>query len=193
MTDPSDRANERIEAALAQLGAEHEPPAGWEARVLAATQAPSHRPWWRSWWTVAVPGLVLAAAAVLVVPRMVAAPAPLALAVEFTNDAVHRGGDTPGIATLGDIAHIVVTGGGEPRALWIYHGETLLLQCPGAPECRITAHAIAVDVAVKRVGDYRFIALPQAAVPAPTGSYDADLAALQRARIEYRERKWTVP
>jgi predicted DNA-binding protein (UPF0251 family) len=36
----------RIEDALAQLGAEHEPPPGWEARVLAATHVTRRRPWW---------------------------------------------------------------------------------------------------------------------------------------------------
>jgi len=48
MTDPNERSNartevasmERIEAALAGLGAEHDPPPGWEGRVALHQIAP---------------------------------------------------------------------------------------------------------------------------------------------------------
>ncbi|HMG54876.1 MAG TPA: hypothetical protein VK601_15370 [Kofleriaceae bacterium] len=191
MSDPSDRANERIEAALAKLGAEYEPPPGWEARVLAATQAAPRRPWWRSWWAFATPGLVLAAAAVILVIVAIPQRSPAApeIAVRLVHGKTYRGDDTPAV---GDIAHIAVTGGG-PRALWIYHRDALVMQCPGAPECRIDGHAIAVDLALELVGEYRIIALDPAAAPTPSKSYDADLAALQRARVEYRERTLNVP
>ena len=39
-------SNDRIEEALVRLGAEHEPPPGWEARVLAAVRPPRRRVWW---------------------------------------------------------------------------------------------------------------------------------------------------
>ena len=65
MTAPSDAGGpgnpdglepiSRIEAALARLGAEHEPPVGWEARVLAATAPPPRRAWW--WLAIAMKAL----------------------------------------------------------------------------------------------------------------------------------------
>src|SRR6185295_11711421 len=79
-------SNQRIEAALAQLGAEYEPPLGWEARVLAATRA--RRPWW--WY--AMPGFAVTALAVCAVALWPTAALPaLALSVEVQHPAPVRG------------------------------------------------------------------------------------------------------
>lgn len=89
MTEPISR----IEAALARLGEEHEPPPGWEARVLAVTalqaqpQPPSVQPHpeppaQRRWWWVMVPTMALAAAAVLVLV-VVRPPTPSQLALNI--------------------------------------------------------------------------------------------------------------
>ena len=94
-------SNQRIEEALAQLGAEYEPPLGWEARVLAATRA--HRPWWR----YARPGFAVAALAVCAVALWpTAAPTELTLSVEVQHSAPVRGregqvGDTVRISAMG--------------------------------------------------------------------------------------------
>lgn len=45
MTDP----DRRLEHAIRQLGADLEPPPGWEARVLAAVEPRRRRGWARGW------------------------------------------------------------------------------------------------------------------------------------------------
>jgi hypothetical protein len=189
----------RIEAALARLGAEYEPPPGWEARVLAATAmlAPCP-PWWRRWrwrwrwrWSIA-PGLALAGAAAALVAYLAPggeAPA-LALHVDIAHRAPMRGPD----AVVGDVAHIVASGGGE-RELWIYRDEAaLVMRCPGAPACRIADGSTAVDFALTQVGRYTVVALARpAALSALPGTYDEDLAAARRAGAELQQQTIDVP
>jgi hypothetical protein len=174
MTD----ANQRIEAALARLGEEHEPPAGWEQRVLDAVRAPPAR---RPWWHYAAPGLALAAAAVVALLVIRPPAAPLALHIERSRDNRMRGDD----AALGDVLHIAVTGGSGRRAIWVYRNGASVLRCPGAPACRTADGGLAVDVTLDLVGTYKVVALggiPDA-MPAPTGGYDADTAAARQAGV----------
>lgn len=189
MSDPNERstegANERIEAALARLGAEHEPPPGWEARVLAAVGATERRRWW--WY--AAPGVALAAAALaLVVLRQ--PPPALALVVNVEPSTLVRG---PG-ASPGDIARITVSGGKGPRAIWVYHEEVqLVLRCPGDARCRVSDASTEVDLTLTSAGAYTVVALTAVpGLPALEGSYAADTAAARRAGLDIRQHQLVV-
>jgi hypothetical protein len=182
VTAPVDRAGARIEAALSQLGAEHEPPPGWENRVLAAVRdEPRHRPWWQ----FAAPAVVVAAAAVLlVVVVMPPRPRELALDLEFDRQPVTRG-DQPDERRVGEIVHATASGGGRNRAIWVYRNElALVIACPRDPICRVSGNAVSVDVVLGTVGEYKILALSSdAALPEPRGNYDADAAAAMRADL----------
>ena len=181
MTEPNERSTERIEAALTRLGAEHEPPPGWEARVLAAVSATEQRRWWR----LAVPGGALAAVAAAAVVAVVWVPGPppaLALSVDVQHRTLTRGDDY----SAGDVAHIAVSGGKGPRAIWVYHEEVqLVLRCPGDPRCRVSDASTEVDLMLTSPGAYTLVALDTAAdLPSLTGTYDADTAAAKDAGID---------
>ncbi len=189
MTDPNERSNERsnqrIEAALARLGAEHEPPPGWEMRVLAAVGATRRR-----WWAYAAPGVALAAAAVVALVVLRRPPPALALNVEVKHSARFRGDD----ASVGDVAHVVVSGGKGPRAIWVYREDVqLVLRCPGDPACRVSEASTEVDLPLTSAGNYTVVALTAASnLPAPTGIYGADTAAARDAGIDVRQYHLTV-
>ena len=177
-------SNQRIEAALAQLGAEYEPPLGWEARVLAATRA--RRPWW--WY--AMPGFAVTALAVCAVALWpTAAPPALALSVEVQHPAPVRGRE----GQVGDTVRITATGGDGERAIWVYRDEQqLVLRCPGASSCAASPSGIQVDFVPRQVGTYTIVALTGQRLPLPAGAYDNDTAAARRAGIMFREDKLTV-
>lgn len=165
----------RIEAALTRLGAEHEPPVGWQARVLAATAARKQRPWW--WF--AMPAVALAVIAIYVVVRPPAKDQELALALPLEqHGAVVRGT----AAHVGDIMHATATGGGHYRAVWVYRGNHLLIACPGAAQCRSAGDATIADVELRLIGDYTIVAVASSSpVPPPMGTLDNDLANAQKA------------
>src|SRR5262245_59938181 len=141
MTDPSTR----LERAIAQLGAEHEPPPGWQAQVLAAIEAtkqpkPSLWTWLRRWWyAVATPVLVAGTATVLL---FAGRPSPLLLATDVKlpdSTRVVRGDPNRSRdhVPLGSRIMLTVQGGKEHRALWVYRDEReLLARCPGQPACQ---------------------------------------------------------
>ena len=184
---------ERIEAALAQLGAEHEPPVGWEARVLAAIRTEQPR---RSWWRIAVPALTLATAAGIAV--FILWPRPLVLDVLAETPRVH--GATRGLERMRgegaeeravhDVVHVAVSGGAGRRAIRVYRNETeIVMSCPADPACRVSRDGIAVDVALDKVGDYMIVAIASKdALPDMPGTYDADTAAAIKAKATLRQR-----
>lgn len=191
MTD----ANQRIEAALARLGEEHEPPAGWEQRVLDAVRAPPAR---RPWWQYAAPVFALAGAtavALLLLWRQ-----PLDLVVERSRDKPMR--DAPrgdpqtsgrekirgGQVALGDVLHIAATGGSGRRAIWVYRNGKPVVRCPEGPACSTADGGLAVDVTVDLVGTYKVVALSRIpdAMPAlgdGDTSHDADIAAARQVGV----------
>jgi hypothetical protein len=179
----------RIEAALSRLGAEHEPPVGWEARVLAATAPPRRR----AWWWFAMPALLAAAAAAVIVLRPPARPSALQLAmvVEKRAGVVRASGPEPG---LGDVVHATAAGGGPYRGVWVYRNETaLVLQCPGGAQCRRDDDTVTADVALDAIGTYQIVALSStAALPVPTGRFDDDLAAAERANVTVSRQALTI-
>ena len=194
MTAPLDR----IEAALAQLGAEHEPPAGWEARVLAAVRSEQLR---RPWWRIAVPALTLATAAgiaVLVIRSK--PPGPLVLEVVAESLTPVRGepagpkrmdAERVEERAVHDIVHVAASGGAGQRAIRVYRNETeLVMACPGNLACRVSHDGITVDVTLDKVGDYAIVAIAsEQALPAMPGTYDADTAAAIKANAAHSKRK----
>ena len=185
MTDSNERRDQRIEAALARLGAEHEPRVGWEARVMAAVATPRRR-----WWMYAGPAVAFAAAAAVALVVVRPPPPALALNVGVQRSALYRGNE----ASAGDVAHIAVTGGKGPRAIWVYHEEVqLVLRCPGDPRCRISDDSTEADLTLSSAGTYTVVGLTAASgLPQLTGSYDADTAAAKDAGLEVRQYRLTV-
>lgn len=170
MTEPIDR----IEAALTRLGAEHEPPVGWQARVLAATAPRKRKPWW--WFAVPVAALAVVAP-IVVLSQPKHQNLQLAVTVEKPS-AVARGAS----ANVGDIVHAIATGGRHHRAVWVYRNEHLLVACPGAAQCRSSGEVTMVDVGLTVMGSYTIVALTSnSPVPPPTGAFDLDLANAQKA------------
>ena len=193
MTEPPDRSEARsearIEAALARLGAEHEPPPGWEARVLAATSARQARPW----WMYAAPAVALVAAAAIAIVVVWPRPArtALALQVRVESKQIRRG--TPADqatgriveAVLDDVVHVAVSAGTGARAIRVYRDDgPLVLSCPGDPVCHVSGDGIAVAFTPPAIGDYVILALAtSASLPPLPGSYSADIAALNQAGV----------
>jgi hypothetical protein len=176
MTDLEKHPIARIEAALAGLGAEHEPPAGWEARVLAAVSTPAPRPKLQLRWLLfaapAVAAVVIAIVIIVRPPRT--GPLQLALAVAKTA-VVDRG---PGYH-VGDVVHATATEGGAYRAVWVYHDDALMLACPGAPQCRSTKDGLTAEVTLTLHGEYKVVAVAsRSSIPAPGGTFDLDVARL---------------
>jgi hypothetical protein len=176
-------SEQRIEAALARLGVEYEPPLGWQARVLAATQ-PARRPW----WGYALPAAAVAAAALCVV-QFRQPPGALALDVDIAHRVAVRGPE----ALVGDAVRLTVSGGSGERALWVYRDERMVIRCPGDRACAVTDAGIAVALELAEVGSYSIVALAaDGALPLPSGSYDDDTAAARRAGIAIREDRLVV-
>lgn len=161
----------QLEAAFRRLGAEHEPPAGWQARVLAAAAAPPRR----SRWRIAVPVIALAALAVTLLLIFRPPPEPPALALAVSAE--RAGPQMRGAAMhLGEVLSARATGGAGERSIWIYRDDELVLACPGAPACSGSADAAVARLPLAAVGEYTIVALVGAAGLAPSGSLDADLA-----------------
>lgn len=184
-------ADDRIMRALAQLGAEHEPPVGWEHRVLAAIEEPPAR----SRWWFAIPLAALVVTAVLVVPHLVPKPEALVLAVERGPSATRLRGDGAATGRLvvahGDPIHAAVRGGGRHHAIWVYRdGAELIARCPGNPSgespnpaCRSSGEELTVDLTLHIIGSYQVVAWSsEAELPVPSGSYDTDVAAATAAQ-----------
>jgi hypothetical protein len=168
MTKPEPIA--RIEAALARLGAEHKPPVGWEARVLAAVTKPKPKPWW--WF--AFPVVALAVIALVVCFPRSPADQSLQLALDIEKGGVVVRGTS---AHVGDIVHATATGGGHHRAVWVYRDDHLVVACPGAPQCRRDGEATIADIVLDSTGEYTIVALTsKSPVPAPTGGFDQDVS-----------------
>jgi hypothetical protein len=167
----------RMEAALQRLGAEHEPPWGWETRVLAATRQRSRR---CNWW-LAIPAAALIALASISWPSPKPPDDNLALHVLWEPvGPIVRGNS----AHVGDRAHITATSADRYRAIWVYRNEhELVVACPAGLSCRRSGNTTTVDVTLLAVGSYTFVAVTSASpLPEPRGTYDSDRAAAEKAR-----------
>lgn len=198
MNDPSTR----LERAIAQLGAEHEPRAGWEARVLAAIEPKqpqrSLSAWLRRWWAgIAIPVLA-AGAAILLIHLRAPKPLEVAFAIEKDPTRVVRGGsaeDSGHVVVVPLHGHLVLTaeGGTGRRALWVYRGEReLVAACPGDPGCA-PGDEPRVVLPLEKIEQFQVLALSsEGALPRPTGRYDDDRAAVLGAHIDVKDREFKV-
>ncbi len=172
MTD----SNRRLERAIEQLGADLEPPPGWQARVLAAVEPRRRSGWARGW--LAIPALAPLALvlAVVLVPRLLRRePAPRVVSAELVTGSQAMRGPS-GIRAI-------ARGGEGHRAIWIYRdGRELVAQCPGHPACQSSGDALSLVLDSVPIGNYQVIALSSAAaLPAATGSPERDLGAATAA------------
>jgi hypothetical protein len=183
----------RIERALEQLGGEHEPPPGWEARVLAQIEDP--RPACpRRIWQLACPMVGVVAIAIAIAGTAARAPRPLALAIEPTHTGPRLRGDAP---TIGDLITATASGGEPYRAIWIYRGTALIAACPGGERgerCEATDDSQRAQFTLTTRGRYAVIALSSSLpLPPPRGSYDADLAAVAQLGEQIQVQKRYIP
>jgi serine/threonine protein kinase len=142
------------------------------------------------WWMYAGAGVTAATAAAMALVVVPPPPPALALNIHVQHSARDRGYE----ASPGDVAHIAVSGGQGPRAIWVFHDEVqLVLRCPGDPGCRIADASTEVDLPLTSGGRYTMVALTGAArLPALTGTYDADMAATKGAGIDVLQYHLTV-
>ena len=166
----------RIEAALAQLGADHVPPAGWEARVLAQTAGVSR---WRRLlqWRIAMP-LVAAGAVAAIVVAVFPRQRELALEVAYRSSGVVRGSSH----AVGDVVRATASGGQGHRALWVYCEDRLVLACPGGRGCQSSGDATIAELTLQTPGHYMIVALTaSAALSTSDGTFDDDVGGALRA------------
>ncbi|HET7504071.1 MAG TPA: hypothetical protein VFK02_23785 [Kofleriaceae bacterium] len=188
MTDPI----ARIEAALSHLGSDHEPPAGWENRVIAATGAPATKRWWPYW--VSALAIGTAGLTFLLIRDGKPAALELALAYDPPSHAVEiRGAANRGSSPeLGDTLRAVAKGG-QYRAVWVYRDERLISACPGAASCEYPSGETVAKVELNALGDYSVVALSGAVpLPPPAGSFDVDVSNATAAGAKVVTQKKTL-
>ena len=188
-----ERAHARIEAELAKLGAELSPPAGWQARVLAEVTAGAPSPW-RRWWRFALPA-VAAAVAIVVVLWAIRPPAATEVALAYDVDRSGRVVRSDAAVVVGDAVTVTAAGDAKHRAVWIYREERrLVLACPGAAGCSSKDDAVIATVKIELSGTYTLVVLTsREPLPVPTDSFDASLAAAERAGAKARREQLLVP
>lgn len=172
----------RLESALEQLGAEHEPPPGWQTRVLAAIDEPRGL---RRWWLA----LPVAAAIAICLSLVPSSPEPPSRALALRVDVVPTGPPMRGTAAVvGNYVHARATGGDCYRAIWVYRNEReLVVVCPGGLSCGSAGGATTAGVTLLTVGSYTFVAVTSASpLPALQGSYDDDRAAAERSGAQVK-------
>jgi hypothetical protein len=184
MTDPT----ARIEAALTHLGSEHEPPAGWEARVIAATTVPQRKPW----WLFAASALACAVGVAAVVGPRGWAAQDSALGVDINDVTSGRLVRSSGSHNVGDVVHLVAHGGGGYRAVWVYRHDQLVAACPGAAACSVARDATSLDLLVRAPGNYQVVGLSSVVPVVPLGARDGDVANAQTAGASVAPKPFTV-
>jgi hypothetical protein len=147
-------AEQRIGEQLAQSGEDLVPPPGWEDRVLAATRRAQRR---RTWW-LAMPAFAAAAAVVLWIAR----PPPVPVPPEVAFHATPKGSSTRSgpyavggkEANVGDEIEFRVQIHAPYVELWIYHGGDRPIRCPGAPVCSKSGGEIVATIPSAALPDY---------------------------------------
>lgn len=166
-------AYELLREQIAEVGADDEPPADWQARVQERIAERRRRPLW-GWALAPLGAAALAAALFFAVPRTPAAPS---LAQEIAQgDAVHRSGS----AAPGDrLVLRAETAGASNAELRVYrNGRDLLLRCPGATSCRRQGSELRVTWTLPSAGTYQAVlVLDDEPLPAPGKGLDPDAGA----------------
>lgn len=187
MSSATNESMARLEQAIARLGAEHEPPLGWQANVLAAIDADRERSWRGRWirWLAPAPALALGivAAALLWISGPDSSSAFLSIRRVSTLQVVRGGEDF----LLGDRLGIEAGCGVERCAIRVYRDEQFVVGCPGTGSCRVGGAGVGMDLELDRMGEYVIVAFPVGAAAFDRrGSVDADLDALRGVGIRRR-------
>jgi hypothetical protein len=170
------RAHERLRAGIAELGAEDEPPAGWQARVWERIeQRRERRRSWRQWWWVVPAGVAASLAALLLVRPP--GPQPPSLRAEIQAGAtVRRGAE----AQPGDLLRLqAATGGARHAEIRVYRNDReLVLRCPAKHPCALLLDA---------VGRYQpLLLLSRKPLPIPASDLETDTRAALAAGADIR-------
>ena len=182
-------AYERLSAEIAGLGAEDEPPVGWQARVWERLDQRRERrrfrwPGWRGW--IVPVGAVLAAS--LAALFLIRPPGPQlpSLRVEIQAGAtVRRGGE----AQPGDLLRLTAaTGGAQHAELRVYRNDTeLVLRCSTDLPCSRQGDELRAAVLLDTVGRYQPLLLrAEKPLPSPVSDLEKDTSAALAAGADVK-------
>jgi hypothetical protein len=174
---------ERLRAELADLGAEDEPPVGWQTRVWerldhGRERRERRRPRWlgRRGWMVPV-GVGLAASLAALFLIRPPGPLPPSLRVEVQAGAtVRRGGE----AQPGDLLRLTAaTGGARHAELRVYRNDTeLVLRCSTDRPCARRGEELRATVLLDAVGRYQPLLMrAESPLPPPVSDLEKDTSA----------------
>lgn len=166
---------ERLRADIAGLGADDEPPPGWQARVWSRIEERQERRWRHGWWLrLALPTAVGAVAATLLAVFLLRPipPAPPSLLAQIeAGETVRRGTE----AQPGDLLRLTATTGETPYAeLRVYRNDAeLVLRCSTEAPCTRQGTSLTATLRLDGVGRYTPLLL-HSAKPLPAGGGDLD-------------------
>ena len=188
-------AYEQLCAEIAALGAEDQPPVGWQARVWKRLdqgrerldqRRERRRSWWpgqRGWLVPA--GVAAAALAALLLIRP-PEPRPPSLRVEVqAGTTVRRGGE----AQPGDLLRLTAaTGGARHAELRVYRNDTeLVLRCSTDRPCSRQGDELRAAVLLDAVGRYQPLLMrAEKPLPSPVSDLEKDTTAALAAGADVR-------
>lgn len=167
---------QRLRQDIAGIGADDEPPAGWETRVWARIEERKRKPRW-IWFLAPVGAAALAATLFFAVPRTPSAPSLVQEVV--AGGSVRRAAG----AHPGDRLDLRAETAGSPHAeLRVYRNERdLVLRCPsdaGDPSCRRGGDGLRASLTLPSAGDYQaMLILDDQPLPPPGKGLDPDAGA----------------
>lgn len=167
-------AHERLRAGLAALGADDEPPPGWQARVWEKIEErKEQRKRHRGWLLWMVPALAGAAAVLIVLFLLRPTPpaAPSLVARVESGDTVRRGEE----AQPGDLLRLTATTGEAPYAeLRVYRNDAeMVLRCSTESPCTRQGQDLTATLVLDGIGRYTPLLLCSKK-PLPPGGGDLD-------------------
>jgi hypothetical protein len=185
-------AYERLRAELAALGAEDEPPVGWQARVWdrldhRRERRERRRPRWPGWrgWMVPVGVGLAASLAALFLIRPPGPQPPSLLAEVQAGATVRRGGE----AQPGDLLRLTAaTGGARHAELRVYRNDTeLVLRCSTDRPCTRRGEELRAAVLLDAVGRYQPLLMrAESPLPPPVSNLEKDTSAALAAGADVR-------
>jgi hypothetical protein len=182
-------AYERLRAELAALGAEDEPPVGWQTRVWGRLDQRRERrrprwPGWRGWMVPVGVGLAASLAALFLIRPP--GPQPPSLRAEVQAGAtVRRGGE----AQPGDLLRLTAaTGGAHHAELRVYRNDTeLVLRCSTDRPCTRRGEELRAAVLLDAVGRYQPLLMrAESPLPPPVSNLEKDTSAALAAGADVR-------
>ncbi|HSF43423.1 MAG TPA: hypothetical protein VLT87_26730 [Thermoanaerobaculia bacterium] len=165
-------AHEHLRAGIAGLGADDEPPPGWQARVWERIEErKERRKRHGGWFLWMVPAAVAASLAAFLLLRPTPPPPPSLLARIEAGDTVRRGEE----AQPGDLLRLTATTGEAPYAeLRVYRNDAeMVLRCSTAAPCTRQGVHLTATLGLDGVGRYTPLLL-YSEKPLPEGGGDLD-------------------